>query len=250
MGVPLLYIIRVALVPEDDNDDPTFGEEDSKYTSIDMEMIARAPILSDEADTGNNNTSDLEASGPFVPAFPVDSKKVWVILLACFGLSSAWQHVKKFANQQNGCQAWRTLHDHFFGRDKVNTIVADVLLTLKALHYSGDCKNFTFDKYCTAHVAQHNRHAALAEYDVPPIEESMKIHYFEDGITDPLLATVKTTILVDCTRFKNFESVMRVYVNFKRAQKPEAPAQQVRNVSALQGCGGGRQGRGGRGRGG
>ncbi len=83
-GVPLLYVIRVALVPEDDNDDPAFGEEDSKYTSIDMEMIAHAPILSDEADTGNydNSTSGLEANGPFVPTFPVDSKKVWVILLA------------------------------------------------------------------------------------------------------------------------------------------------------------------------
>jgi hypothetical protein len=149
-GVPLLYVIRVALVPEDDKDDPTFGEEETTYTSIDMEMIACAPILSDEANIGNDNdsTSDLEANGPFVPTFPVDSKKVWVILLECFGLSSAWQHVKKFANQQNGRQAWRTLHDHFFGGDKVNTMVADVLSTLKALHYSCDHKNFTFDKFC------------------------------------------------------------------------------------------------------
>jgi hypothetical protein len=156
-GVPLLYVIRVALVPpEDDNNDPAFGDEYSKYISIDMEMIARAPILSDEADTSNEDTSDLEANGPFVPTFPVDSKKVWVILLAYFGLSSAWQNVKKYANQQNGRQAWHTLHDHFFGGDKVNTMVADVLSTLKALHYGGDWRNFTFDKYCTAHVDQHN----------------------------------------------------------------------------------------------
>ena len=139
--MPLLYVIRVALVPpDDDNDDPAFGEEDLKYISMDMEMIARAPILSDEADTGDDDTSDLEANGPFVPTFLVVSKKVWVILLACFGLSSAWQHVKKFANQQNRRQAWRTLHNHFFGGDKVNTMVADVLSTLKALHYSGDHK--------------------------------------------------------------------------------------------------------------
>ncbi len=122
-GVPLLYVIRVALVPpEDDDDGPTFGDEDSKYISVDMEMIARAPILSDEADTSDEDTSDLEANGPFVSTFPVDSKKVWVILLACFGLSRAWQYVKKYANQQNGRQAWRTLHDHFFGGDKVNTM--------------------------------------------------------------------------------------------------------------------------------
>ncbi len=104
--MPLLYVIRVALVPpKDDDDDPAFGDEDSKYISIDMEMIARAPILSDDADIGDEDTSDLEANGKFVPTFPVDSKKVWVILLACFGLSSAWKYVKKYANQQNGRQA-------------------------------------------------------------------------------------------------------------------------------------------------
>ncbi len=42
---------------------------------------------------------------------------------------------------------------------------------------------------------------------------------------------------------------MRLYVNYKRSQKAEAP-HQARNVSALQGHGGGRQGRGGGRRGG
>ncbi len=129
-------------------------------------------------------------------------------------------------------------------------MVANILLTLKVLHYGGDWRNFTFDKYCTAHVDQHNHHAALAEWNVAPLEETMKIHYFEDGIIDPSFATVKSTILVDRTRFQDFESVMWVYVYFKRSQKAEASAQQVRNVSALLGCGGGRQGHGGCGRGG
>jgi hypothetical protein len=248
--VPLVYVIRVALVPEDENDNPPLGDKESKYTSIDMEMIACTPILSDDADIYGEDSGNLEAHGPFVPTFPTDAKKVWATLLACFGLSSMWQHVKKFASQQNGCQAWCTLHDHFLGGDKVNTMVADILSTPKALHYGGDWRNFTFDKFCTAHVDQHNFHATLAEWNVPPLEEAMKIHYFEDGITDPSFAAVKSTILVDRTRFQNFEPVMRVYVNFKCSQKAEAPAQQVRNVSALQGRGGSRQGRGGCGRGG
>jgi hypothetical protein len=61
-----------------------------------------------------------------------------------------WQQVKTLVSQQNGRQAWRTLHDHFFGGDKVNTMVADILLTLKSLHYSDDQRNFTFDKNHTA----------------------------------------------------------------------------------------------------
>jgi hypothetical protein len=216
-----------------------------------MEMIARAPILSEDADIYGEDSGNLEAHGPFVPIFLTDAKKVRAILLSFFGLSSTWQHVKKFTNQQNGCQAWLTLHNHFFGGDKVNTMIADILLILKALHYGGDWRNFTFDKYCTAHVDQHNFHAALAEWNVPPLEETMKIHYFEDGITDPSFAAVlKSMILVDRTRFQDFESLMQVYVDFKPSQKAEVTAQQVCNVSAFQGRGGGRQGRGGRGRGG
>jgi hypothetical protein len=162
-GVPLVYVIRVVLIPEEEKDDHPFGDKDTNYTSIDMETTAHAPILSDNADIHDEDPKSLEAHGPFVPTFLTDTKKVWSILLACFGLSSGWQHVKKFASLQNGRQAWRTLHDHFFGGDKVNTMVTDILSTLKSLHYDGDQRNFTFDKYCTAHVDQHNHHADLAK---------------------------------------------------------------------------------------
>jgi hypothetical protein len=250
-GVPLVYVIRILIILEDKDDDPPFGEEDTKYTSVDMETTACTPILSDDADY-NQDYDTLEAHGPFVPSFLTDTKKVWFILLACFCLSSAWQHVKKFAAQQNGCQAWRTLHNHFCGGDKVNTMVSDILSTLCSLHYSGNRKYFNFEKYCTAHVEQHNCHAARAEYGVAPLEKTMKIHYFENEISDSSFAFVKSTIMVDHQKFQEFDTVMRFYMNYKHTQKAEALTHQARNASALQGCGGGRQGhaewgRGGRG---
>ncbi len=114
-GVPPVYVIRVVFIPEEGKDDPPFGDKDTKYTSIDMETTACATILSDDADIYEEDPENLKAYGSFVPTFLTDTKKVWSILLACFGFSSVWQHAKKFASQQNGCQAWRTLHDHFLG---------------------------------------------------------------------------------------------------------------------------------------
>jgi hypothetical protein len=143
-GVPLVHVIRVVLIPEEEKYSPLFGEEETKYTSIDMEMTVRAPILSNDADIYNTDPENLDAYGPFAPTFLTDTKKVWPILLACFGLSSAWQHVKKFASQQNGRQAWHTLHDHFFGGDKVNTMATDIHSTLKSLPYSSDRRNFIY----------------------------------------------------------------------------------------------------------
>jgi hypothetical protein len=249
MGIPFLYVIRILLIPKDKDDAPPFGEEDTKYTSVDMETTAHTPILSDDANYDQEYNA-LETHGPFVPSFLTDTKKIWSILLACFSLSSMWQHIKKFSAQQNGRQAWCILHNHFFGRDKVNTMYSDILLTLKNLHYSCNRKNFNFDKYCTAHVEQHNCHATLAEYGVTPLEKTMKIHYFEDGISDSSFASVKSMIMVDCQKFQEFDALMHLYMNFKCLQKAEAPTYQACNVSALQGHGGGRQGHGGCGGGG
>ncbi len=65
-----------------------------------------------------------------------------------------------------------------------------------------------------------------------PLEETMKIHYFEDGITDSSFASIKSTIMVDCKKFQEFNAVMWLYVNFKCTQKAEAPTHQAHNVSA------------------
>ena len=250
LGVPLVYVIRHQPVPEVEERDPEFGGEDDpftgacKYTSHDHEMITRCPIISNNADW-DLEWEELEAQGPFVPTFLTDSKKVWAILHTLFSTSSVWQHVKKFAPTQDGRQVYRTLHSHFFGKDKVNTMVNDILSSLKSKVYQGDRKNFNFDKYCLAHVAEHNRHASLVEYDVAPLEESMKIHYFEEGIRDSTLDAARNAILVDRKRFPDFDSVMQLYVTSKRSQKSEAtpPGRQLSAVTG--GRGGGGRGRGG-----
>ena len=45
----------------------------------------------------------------------------------------------------------------------------------------------------------------------PPLDESMKIHFFEDGIKDQTFDSVKITILVDRQKFYDFDYVMQLY---------------------------------------
>ena len=56
-GVPLSYVIRGKIKVEHETDEPEFGATDSKFTSIDEEMIARAPILSEDADENDPDES-------------------------------------------------------------------------------------------------------------------------------------------------------------------------------------------------
>jgi len=258
LGIPLVYVIRHLLIPKESDQDPAFGEDEpvggaSQYTSHDHETITRCPILAENCNY-NLEYNELEIQGPFVPTFLTDSKKVRAILHALFSTSSVWQHVKKFRVTQNGRQVYRTLHSHFFGKDKVDTMCNDIISSLKSKIYQGDCKNFNFDKYCLTHVAEHNHYASLVECGVNPLEESMKILYFEDGIKDPTLDAARNAILVDRTGFQDFESVMNMYMTSKRSQKSDPGVSQGRQLSAVTGGrggghGGGGTGRGGRGRG-
>jgi len=251
LGVPLVYVIRHLLIPEEFDRDPAFGDEDdpSQYTSHDQETITRCPILAKNCNY-NLEYDELEIQGPFVPTFLTDSKKVWAILHTLFLTSSVWQHVNKFTLTQNGWQVYRILHSHFFGKDKVDTMRNDIISSLKTKIYQGDRRNFNFNKYCLAHVAEHNRYTSLVEYGVTPLEESMKILCFEDGIKDPTLDAARNAILVDRTRFQDFESVMNMYVTSKRSQKLDPGVSQGRQLSAVTGGRGGGRGGGGTGRGG
>jgi hypothetical protein len=145
---------------------------------------------------------------------------------------------------QNGHHVWRTLQEFFFGGDKVSTMHSDIFSTLKNLYYSGDHKNYNFDKYCTAHVGQHNRLDNLLEFGVQDMGEDMKIHYFEEGIKDESFSSVKTTILVDRLKLPTFASVLGLYSNFKRLQKNDIVPQGHTILALTQGCGGGGQDRG------
>jgi hypothetical protein len=235
-GIPLAYVIRHQLEPPDGDDDPPYGEDDSKYPSYDEEMIARAPILL-PGTWRFGQDEHLETSGPFAVNFRGDNMKVWGILHAMLSNTGAWQHVKKFSAGQNGRQAWRTLQTHYFGSDKVDLMASAIVTTLKNLHYSGDRANFTFDKYCTAHVEQHNQHAALQEYGIKALEERDKIMHFQLGIKDPTFEPVRSSIIVGKAdgKFQDFDSVMTTYMTFKRAQTSLAPTSRVSAVSTKSG---------------
>ena len=150
-----VYVIQNILAPPLADDDPAFGETGLAYTSIDQELILQAPVLRDDANLSDNE-NNLKANGPFHLSFLTDMKKVWAILHAQYSASAARQHVKKYSTTQNGQQVWRTLYTFFFRGDRVSTMHSDIISTLKTLFYSGDRKNYNFNKYCTAHVEQHN----------------------------------------------------------------------------------------------
>jgi len=253
-GVPLSYVIRHTLIPPDEEEDPSyFDEEGSTYASIDLEMIARAPILSPRANE-DWSLERLEDEGPFHNKFKHDNRLVWSILSSMFSTGGQWQYCKTFTSSQNGRRVWFTLHDHFYGKDRVTQHASQILSKLNSLTYDS---NWNFDKFCQAHCEQHNMHQTLVDFGIAPLSEEQKIHYFESGIKNSALVTVKASLIMNREKFTTFERVMRAYSDYKASTKPhEAPA--ARSVSSVDrapkssgrgGRGSSRGSRGGRGRG-
>jgi hypothetical protein len=174
---------------------------------------------------------------------------VYHILHACWGKSSWWTHVKK-VNGKNGRQVWRILHATLLGKDRITSSGNAIVTKLQSFRYEGDRKNFNFDKYVTLHVEQHNLHADLIEYGVQPLDESLKILWFQDGIKCTTLDAVKAAIATNKEKYSKFDSVKDAYVDFKRTMTPTiAPlTRQVASVGAGRG-GGGRTRQTGRGAG-
>jgi hypothetical protein len=74
-SVPLVYVVRHQLIPEEEDEDPIFREANSKYTSHDQETFVHSPILTERADL-DLTYNELEADGPFVLPVLTNSKKV------------------------------------------------------------------------------------------------------------------------------------------------------------------------------
>ena len=257
-GIPLASVVRFNLkspynifYADPTTDPPAFGRPGSPYSSIDEELIARAAILRNDLTQGHLCASleTLESEGPFEPTFLADMVAVYHILHACWSKSIWWTHVKSIKGK-NGRQVWRILHATLLGQDRITASGSAIVTKLQSFRYEGDRKNFNFDKYVTLHVEQHNLHADLIEYGVQPLDESLKILWFQDGIKCTTLDAVKAAIATNKEKYSKFDSVKDAYVDFKRTMTPTiAPlTRQVASIGAGRG-GGGRTRQTGRGAG-
>jgi hypothetical protein len=141
------------------------------------------------------------------------------VLHQLFGSTSAWQHVKKYQQTQAGQKTWRVLHTHFFRGEKATALYQQTLKRLSDLKYNGfsNPKNWNFDKYTIAHVSAHNTlHTLHMDYDVDAMPESLKIKYYQDGISYPSFNSVRLSIQSCPNLFSTFDQVKDHYTTFKR----------------------------------
>ena len=239
-GLALDYVVRVKLRgPHDEPnaeepDPPPFGDPTSPYVSHDDEMVARAPILHANLTVAqlSQDNETLEMKGPFESSFVADSAIVYNILHTAWGKSSWWTHCKSFDKTKNGRQAFRTLHAQLLGGEKVVSSGSAIMTKIQTLRYEGDKTRFTFDKYVQCHVEQHNLHRDLEEHGVDPLNEDLKIMWFEQGIRTTAMDPVKASILTQKGSHTTFQAIQDAYVDYYRKVALTDPAK-TRQIATI-----------------
>ena len=216
LGIPLDYVIHAQLkgpldAPEDGPEDPpAFGKPDSPYVTIDAELTACAVIL--QMDLTQDHLAQpldvLKEKGPFTQTFIQDSAKVYDILHTVWGTSQSWTHTRAAAGKtKNGRKAYRTLHAQLLGGKQLVASGSAIMTKLQSLRFDGKRRGFPFDKYVALHVQGHVKHDDLQQYGVEPLTDSLKILWFQKGITDKSFNAVRASITAAPANFTTFSAV-------------------------------------------
>ena len=118
IGLPLTYLIR-------DEVDPPAEAPHAQPSWADMIRRARH-------------------DGRF---YAIDNKKLWDILYAVFFDTDGWTWIVGFQHANNGRGAYFAFRAHFLGDGTRNTMFARAEGRLRALHYEGERRNFTFNTF-------------------------------------------------------------------------------------------------------
>jgi len=204
-----------------DPPEPAFGEPLSPYNDHLHEIEHRVPIIDSVAITNVQNYSH-------------DNIQVWKLLWSVVKDTQWVTYIKPFVAKQDGRRAFTTLYVTLLGPESIGNHASMAENALNKLAYDGNRKkNWNFEKYIVGHREQHLILTKLTEFGHSGIDETSKIRQFLQGITDPKLEVVKSTL---CANDKSaFDATIAVYRRFMEASKTINPKRdQQLNVSQLQ----------------
>ena len=221
---PLSYVVRKEpLVPEA-RLDPGYGERDTRYRSFKHEIEWRAPIM--------------DSTGKEDPVYSQDNVTVWKAIWTIVKDTQYVTYVKPYMPTQDGRRAFVALYTTLLGPQAINNHASTAENKLQSMTLDGTRKkNWNFDKYVIGHKEQHIILEKLVEHGYSGIDENSKVRLFLQGITDPRLAVMKSSL---CTIKNNvFDDVVASFRNYIETNKTvEKQAARTLNISQFNTGGG------------
>jgi hypothetical protein len=209
--VPLNYVIRKIAIPV----------PGTIFATEEEQAVAIAPLTGDQ--------------------YNKDNAKVYGILKHLCLEGPGRSYILDFDRVKNGRGAWLAMHNHYEGDSFRNHSKDEAYSMLDHLHYEGERKGFTFEKFfekhneCFLELSRHNE----------PVYEEKKVRDFLNRINAQELQAAKQQVRCDANMSSNFLAA----ANFIALSVIPAK-QSSRHVAATSTDWISQTGRGGRGKGG
>ena len=179
--------------------------------------------------------------------FNSDSSLVFTLLENDLRDTPGWNHISSFKRNRDGRSAWKSLLNHYEGKQFQTIIRTKSFNTLKNTYYRGEHTSFSFKKYTNKHMSAHKELQDIGHPTPTGLDERTKIQYFVDGIKPSAHLEMALSV---ASQDPLYESNFIAMVNYLGSEVERTKARSLsnkdnsrRNVNAVRG------GRGGRGRG-
>ena len=117
--------------------------------------------------------------------------KLYQILVETFRGTICAPYIKMFAKAKDGRAAYLQLRSQYLGKDSVNAMAAAAEAALSKLSFSGQVRNWDFDKFCSRHIEIWNTLEELTQFGYNNLDPQLRKRKFLAGITDKKLEAPK-----------------------------------------------------------
>jgi hypothetical protein len=149
-----------------------------------------------------------------------DNHKVLKILLGIFRNTPAYTYIEKFERKRDGRGAYWALFDHYLGQHQVSHMVDKALLALEKARYTGETRNFNWEKYVNKHVENHNiLDSMVGRGDFMGFSERQRINKLLEGIHCQPLEFMKATIWGQPDVYNTFHKASMLFGDYIQHNK-------------------------------
>ena len=120
-----------------------------------------------------------------------DNGKLYQILVETFRGTICAPYIKMFAKAKDGRAAYLQLRSQYLGKDSVNAMAAAAEAALSKLSFSGQVRNWDFDKFCSRHIEIWNTLEELTQFGYNNLDAQSRKRKFLASITDKKLEAPK-----------------------------------------------------------
>jgi hypothetical protein len=139
--------------------------------------------------------------------------EVWSYMANITRAHDCWTYAKPAQRTKDGRRAFLLLWDHFLGPNNVDNMALVAEAKIGSVSYTGERKNWTWEKYVQIHTEQYAVLNGLTDYGYSRIDNSTKFRKLMAGIKTDSLDTVKSAVLASpalCTNYPDVVTFMAI----------------------------------------